>query len=322
MKFPRPLTFALQTAVLIALAVLLWRVADGRAALAHLQNADLWWLLAAAVVLTLQTVLSALRWRVTAAQLGLVIPLWAALREYYMGQVVNQSLPGGVIGDAGRAVRTRSTAGLWVATQAVVFERTAGQMGLMAVMVAGIGLGAVMPGAQNWPDWVVGWGLGLAACAVVVAGLLAALPRVKRFARAFADAVWAPKVRRLQITLSVGTAVCNVAAFGFCALALGVGLPVLAMATVIPVILFAMVLPLSVGGWGLREGAAAVLFPVMGATSAEGLASSIAFGVIFLATTLPGLVLPLVRPNAPVRPPAPRPMILPCAENSPEKEMQ
>jgi hypothetical protein len=59
------------------------------------------------------------------------------VREYYLAQIVNQSLPGGMIGDAGRAVRARAQAGLLAAGQAVVFERLAGQIAMfLALAVA------------------------------------------------------------------------------------------------------------------------------------------------------------------------------------------
>ena len=248
-------------------------------------------------MLTLQTALSAQRWRVTAAQLGLIIPALPALREYYLAQVVNQSLPGGVVGDAGRAVRSRGKAGLLVAAQAVMFERVAGQLGLIAVLVAGLVLGAAMPGALNWPLWLATSLAGLSAGVFAVLAFVGLSPLARRFAGAFSHAVWERNVRARQIALSLGTALCNVAAFAFCAYALAVAMPLIAVATLVPLILFAMVLPISIGGWGVREGAAALLFPVIGATSAEGLATSVAFGLVLLATVLPGIILPLVRPN-------------------------
>jgi uncharacterized membrane protein YbhN (UPF0104 family) len=61
-----------------------------------------------------------------------------------------------------------------------------------------------------------------------------------------------------------------------------------AMLTVVPLILLAMIVPLSVAGWGVRESAAAMLFPVVGASAEAGLAASVAFGLVFLSVTLPG----------------------------------
>ncbi len=100
--------------------------------------------------LTLQTILSALRWRLTAARLGQVIGVGEAVREYYLGQVVNQSLPGGMVGDAGRAVRTGRRAGLVRAGQAVVLERFAGQFAVAVVMIAA-GAAATLTRRADWP---------------------------------------------------------------------------------------------------------------------------------------------------------------------------
>ncbi|MCU0912178.1 MAG: flippase-like domain-containing protein, partial [Rhodobacteraceae bacterium] len=116
------------------LLVLLWQVADGPAAARLLAAADPAWLAAAAAALTAQTLLSALRWRLVAAQLGIRLGLREAVAEYYLSQAVNQALPGGMAGDAGRAFRSRGEAGLLASGQAVVFERLAGQVAMFAVL--------------------------------------------------------------------------------------------------------------------------------------------------------------------------------------------
>ena len=54
-----------------------------------------------------------------------------------------------------------------------------------------------------------------------------------------------------------------------------------------------MLVPVTVSGWGLREGVAVALFPVAGASGSAGLAASIAFGLVFLAAVLPG-ILPIL----------------------------
>ncbi len=295
--FPPIVVRLTQIAILLALAVLLWIAADGRAALSRLQDAHLGWLVGAGAVLALQTILSAQRWRVTAAQLGLHISAGAALREYYLAQVVNQSLPGGVVGDANRAVRSRSEVGLVVAAQAVLFERLAGQLGLIAVLVTGLSVSVAMPGVLVWPQWLATPVIVVLCLLAVAGGLIAMVPGLRRGGQAFWATVWTRNIRLQQVALSLGTALCNVAAFALCAVALNVAMPWVAVAALVPLILFAMVLPVSIGGWGVREGAAALLFPVMGATSAEGLATSVAFGLVFLVTILPGVIAPLFASN-------------------------
>ncbi len=287
----------LQLAVAFGLLALLWHVADGAAAARLLAGANPLWLMAAMAALTLQTVLSALRWRLTAAQLGIVLGRRVALREYYLSQIVNQAVPGGVIGDAGRALRSREAAGLMAAGQAVVFERLAGQIALFALMVAGFAATLIVPGGLDWSLWA-GWVVtGLIVPGLAMPGVLWALARGGRFAglqrqgAALWRATFAPQMRTLQIALSLATALCNIAGFGFCIWAIGVALPIPAIAALVPLILLAMVIPVSISGWGLREGAAAALFPLAGASASDGLAASIAFGLVFLATVLPGIIL-------------------------------
>jgi hypothetical protein len=54
-------------------------------------------------------------------------------------------------------------------------------------------------------------------------------------------------------------------------------------------ILIAMLLPLTISGWGLREGVAVALFPLVGATATQGLVASVAFGLVCVLAALPGL---------------------------------
>ena len=125
-----------QFAFVGAIFAVLWHAADGREALRLLRSADPRWLAAAVAALTLQTVLSALRWRLTASRLGIRVDVRTAVREYYLSQILNQSLPGGMMGDAARAVRSRGQAGLARAGQAVVLERLMGQI-VMFLFLAG-----------------------------------------------------------------------------------------------------------------------------------------------------------------------------------------
>ena len=71
----------------------------------------------------------------------------------------------------------------------------------------------------------------------------------------------------------------------------GAPLPLGAVFAVVPLVLFAMVLPISVGGWGVREGAAVALLPIAALTTAQAFAASAAFGLMALLASLPGLAL-------------------------------
>jgi hypothetical protein len=70
-----------------------------------------------------------------------------------------------------------------------------------------------------------------------------------------------------------------------------------------------MAVPLNVAGWGVREGAAAQAFVLVGASAAQGVAVATTYGVLALAATLPGAVVLLRRPRLLGRRSASRPSI-------------
>ena len=287
-----------QVAITVILLVVLWRFADGQQAGTMLGAADPLWLLAALIALTAQTVMSAIRWRITAGQLGLELPVGVAVQEYYLSQIVNQLLPGGVLGDASRAVRSRQQRGLIAASQAVIFERLAGQIALFIVMTCAFVITYVRPGGLDWPSWalsinflIIGGGIGLGL--VFIAMTLVPSPlRVKavNLSRSMTHALAARDVITQQVALSFGTTACNLAAFACCAHAVGIAVSPAMICALMPLVLFTMLVPLTVMGWGLREGAASVLLPLAGASASAGLAASVAFGLVMLVATLPGLL--------------------------------
>lgn len=287
-----------QVAATVALLALLWRIADGPETARILSTAQPAWLIAGLVALTLQTVLSALRWRVTAGQLGIKLPALHALHEYYLAQMVNQAVPGGVVGDAARAVRSREQEGLAAAGQAVIFERLAGQIAMFLAMAVAFLCTYLLPGGFEWPAWLVPpvmLMLALGASAPIALLLATYIPGrvgpwLARQGQTLRHALAAPGVLPVQIVLSVGTTLCNLAAFAFCARAVGVVLPLTIVCALVPLILFTMLIPLTISGWGVREGAAAALLPLAGASASEGFAASVAFGLVLLVAVLPGIV--------------------------------
>jgi len=295
-----------QVVVALGLLAMIWRAADGPEAARSLAASDWRWLALALVLLSVQTVLSALRWQLTARQLGIALPTGQALREYYLSQVVNQSLPGGMAGDAGRAVRSRGQAGLLAAGQAVLFERLAGQIGLFATLGVAFMATLAFPGGLEWPRWLLGpvalllaIGLSLPVLALGARALPGAAGRTARhLGRAFLRALAARNVWPRQVVFSLGTTVCNLAAFTCAARAVGAELSPGAVTALVPLVLLTMVIPISISGWGLREGAAVTLLPVAGVAASDGLAASVAFGLVFVAAVMPGIVMLWLKPRA------------------------
>ncbi|MBM7069266.1 lysylphosphatidylglycerol synthase transmembrane domain-containing protein [Actibacterium sp. 188UL27-1] len=288
--------YGLRVVVSFGLIAVLLIVTDGANAVSRLVGSDWRWLAACFGFLTIQTVLMAIRWKITAAPLGLSIRLPWAIREYYLAQLINQTVPGGVVGDAARAVRARHRADLASAAMSVMIERLAGQTAIFTIGLIGFLMALVWPGGISWPGWV--WQIVLFSTAglIVTGGLLWKLRNmrplrpVRALTTAMEKALETRRMRYGQAVLSLTIASLNLAAFYACAQATGTTLSVEAIFTLIPLILSAMLIPASVGGWGWREGAAAALFPLAGATGSAGIAAGMAYGIVMLAASLPGLI--------------------------------
>ena len=274
---------ALRLAVSVALLGTLWVWLDGAAIAGRLASADPRWIVPALLLTQAQTVASAWRWRLVARALGRPLPLRRAVREYYVATLLNLTLPGGVAGEAARVARARDGAGWTAAAAPVAIERMAGQGAMLILAAAGL---VAAPLTVSAPGWVAAGG-----AAALVAGGLAARAGVaggSRVAGALRRALVAEGAWRVQAALSLGIAASYVAVFASCAAAVGGALTPGAALTLGPPVLLAMVVPLSVGGWGLREGAAAALWPLVGFGAGEGVAAAALYGLVCLAGALPG----------------------------------
>lgn len=242
-----------------------------------------------------QIVLSALRWRFTSRRLGQDIALSTAIREYYVASLLNQTLPGGVGGDALRAWRMRSQEhGGWKqSAKAVIFERLSGQIALF--LMAFIGL-CTWPFITNANLVQYSW-LCIILSITVVAAVILVTVWAKR--RNVAESNLLESLLNVFVrgeawlfhTSTSAAILCSyVAVFLITAHAMGSNLPWIAGLTIIPFCLVAMLIPTGFGGWGTREAAAMALWPMLGASSVDGLAASITYGWLSLAGAAPGIV--------------------------------
>ena len=89
-----------------------------------------------------------------------------------------------------------------------------------------------------------------------------------------------------------------------CMRMIGIDTPLATAAPLVPWVLLAMAIPLSIAGWGVREGAAALVWQATRLDPAQGVAISISYGVVILLSSLPGALMLLRRgpeDGAPVR---------------------
>lgn len=283
--------YAIGAALLIGLAVTL----DGASIGAAIGGASPGWLIAALLLSVPQVALSAWRWRYTAGRLGAPLGRRQAYAEYYLATFLNQVLPGGVAGDVARAWRhARDTDAGRAAWQAVVIERASGQFVLLLCALAGLAASAPLQAAlARAIDGRSGWIVG-----ALVAGTVAVVLLLRRHARpsgriagVLRRSLLARDVWPVQLLASGGVVLSYIAVYLCCARMIGVTLPTAELWPLVPWVLFAMAIPLSVAGWGVREGAAALIWAAVGLDPAQGVAISLAYGLVVLLSSLPGALL-------------------------------
>ena len=92
----------------------------------------------------------------------------------------------------------------------------------------------------------------------------------------------------VQLVLSTVSVLLLGATFAACTLAVGAPVQPLQLMFIAPVLFAVASLPVSVGGWGLREAAAASLYAAASLDPADGVAASAVYGAVNIVAALPG----------------------------------
>jgi uncharacterized membrane protein YbhN (UPF0104 family) len=263
------------------------RAVDGRA------------LLAAAAIGFVTTLCCAWRWTVVARGLGVRLSLPAAVAAYYRSLFLNLTLPGGVVGDVHRGIsHGREVHDVGRALRAVAWERTAGQFVQVVLTIVVL---LVLPSpVRSFAPLVV---VLLAATAIGVVLIDRARPgggrsRWARLRNAVAADIRAGLLHRKALpAVALASAVVvlgHAVTFLVAARTASVTAPASRMLPLALLALLAMVLP-SVAGWGPREGATAWVFSAAGLGAGRGAATAVAYGLMVLASSLPGALVLVAR---------------------------
>ena len=275
----------------------------------RLAQMRLGWVLLAVAISVVQVAVLAWRWRFTAGCLGVDLSYTAAWREYYLSIFLNQVMPGGVVGDVSRAwrqarVQTRQREPAGPAVRAVIFERLSAQAVMTAVAVGSL---LALPVTVNRGSRLVLFGAGAVAVLIVIA--MVVWMRRQSSAQSLVGQVLADldaahlsgpvfAAQLVSAAIVVGT---YLATYLTAARAVGMDTPLPVLLPLVAPVLMSMLIPVTVAGWGLREGAAAVLWGAVGLTAADGVLVSVAYGLLVLIGSLPGALF-LMRPGTTTRP--------------------
>ena len=269
------------------LAVLLWRLGSGPF-LEGLRNVDATALLAGALLAVPVTVCCAYRWTLVARGLRVPLALPSAVAAYYRSQLLNTTLPGGVLGDVHRAVRHGRDAGhTGRGLRAVGWERLAGQVVQSAVAVVVL---VLLPSPVRLSLPVVG---SVALVVGLVGWFVMSLAGGTRGGRAVHRDVRDGLLRPWPgvVAASALALIGHVATFLVAARTAGVTAPLADLLPLALLVLVAMGIPANVAGWGPREGVSAWVFGAAGLGAGAGVATAVVYGVMVLVASLPGVVV-------------------------------
>ena len=232
------------------------------------------------VLAAVATACAAWRWRTVAGLLGLVFGQSQAVGAYYRSQLLNSVLPGGIVGDVDRALRLgRPHARIGTAARAVVWERVAGQVVQVVITAAVLLLAPSRLRPTLGPVATV-----LAAVLLALAvGALGWLAAGRCGVRALSEIVLA----------SVLVVAAHGAVFLLAAHLVAPAAPTGDVVALALLVQTAAAVPLSIGGWGVREGAAAWLFAAAGLGAGTGVETTTVYGLMALLALTPGAVLVL-----------------------------
>ena len=284
---------ALKAAIGVALFAALYRVAGARGMFATLANAHApkFWTACALMVVAL--VFNGGRWWVVMGSIARPIPLRAALTATFESVFFQQVVPAGIGGDISRGVRAYD---LGVSPQwaliGVVIDRGLGLLfvGVTIVAAAGAAQSSLIVARAFSALLLTSVGiLAGAGCAVLIGACRAprwlpmqAAPVIALLC-AFSRCMRSPRFLSRVSLLLVCSNVTYIASFFFCARALDVHITAWDAAIIVQGMVLVSMLPISVGGWGLRESAAVILFAPLGIDAAHSMAVSVLFGLVLTA---------------------------------------
>ena len=282
----------LRALVGLAVLALLVRTFGAGPFLDGIRRVDARALLVGAVLGAGATVCGAWRWRLVARGLGLDLRLRDAVAASYRSQLLNVTLPGGVVGDVHRALdHGRRTGRAASAARAVGWERAAGQV-VQVTLTLVVLVTLPSPLASRSP-WLL---LVLASVVVLVVALLVSsrAPGLRVLRSDLLTGLLGGRVWPGVLLASGLTVAAHVVTFVVAARAAGVTAPTTRVLPLALLVLVAMAVPASVAGWGPREGAAAWAFGAAGLGASQGVAVAVVYGVVVLTASLPGVLVLLL----------------------------
>jgi uncharacterized membrane protein YbhN (UPF0104 family) len=254
----------------------------------RLNNVHPGWLVLGLMVLLLQLVVQAVRWRRLVIRCGADLAPLRAFRFTMIAAFFNQTLPSSVGGDAIRIWLVGRPDNWRAAAYSVFLDRVVGVLALAVLVVGCLPWSLALVRDPVGRAALLAIGLGCIAAGLIFVAL--ASPRLRILQRwsltrhlAASAAITlailrSPGALAVIFGLSLVIHLLTALAAWCAARAIDANLPLLyAVYLVLPVVLIA-VIPVSIAGWGVREGAMIAAFTYAGLSQSDGLLVSLLYG--------------------------------------------
>lgn len=297
-------------ASLCLVALVLWLVGPGRVGAAF-ASANPGWLLAGFACSVAASLLSALRWHSLAHWLGLDTARGPLIMAYWRGITANSLLPGATLGgDTLRALHLHQSGhSLFPATMSVVLDRFSGLwvLATMSLTATAIALATGLLPAERIPlSLPAATTLALLALAAPLLAWQLSSRITRRLPGKLAALLEAVHLRPhpvaqylAQLVWSGLVQLASILAFACGGWAVGLDLPFWQFLIVAgPIFIFAA-LPVSVGGWGTREAASALILGILGVAGELAVATAVLYGMFATAQGILGALTLLKSTKSP-----------------------
>jgi hypothetical protein len=305
MKPPaKALVTLVKFAVSIGILVLLLRSQDLSSLKADLVAVDLTMLALAVLLLFTQTFVLCHRWILILRAMNVPLSWLPGWRILIVSTFFNQVLPAG--GDAVRIWMLRRNGVQWSQTiGSIVADRFLGLLGLGLILLAGLPFLLA-----RVPDNSVLFAIAIILAAACLGGIalvtldlwsprvIAAVPaKVVQFAMLVRAPLLAAEERAMLIGSAIAVHLITVATCYVLAIGLRAPLSALDAFVLVPLVILSSAIPISIGGWGLREGAMVAALGLAGIAADKALAISVLLGLGALIVGLFGGLVWLIAPE-------------------------
>ena len=241
--------------------------------------------------------LAAWRWRAILASIyGVRLPFWRTLCLTYFGQTLALVTPSR-IGDLGRAAFIKDHLPLKKALLTLVYDKGSELVAFLGISLASLiylrpRLLGLLPALRPWSMVAI-----LMVCGTI--GVAGAVIIKRRFIQPLKNHL--PDLHTSLMIFTISLLVMTItASFGYlAALTIGLRPPFFEYVAVMALLGLILLLPVTVGGIGLREGSAAVAYPLIGISQTEGILVSWIIAVtISIVPALVGTIIYLILKGA------------------------